>query len=68
MRDGFNDFDLDGVLGILSDHASAAEELRFEVIEGEVEILRPPFPPLRLRLSRVRERFLHRFKTRRSKP
>ena len=68
MPDGFNDFDLHGVLEILSDRVSAAEELRLEMIKGEVEILRPPFQPLRLWLSRVRERFSHRFKIRRSKP
>lgn len=67
-QEGFDDTDIAALLEPLGDSVSAVEELRHEMIEGETEILRPPFQPLRLRLSRVREWFSHRFKTKRSKP
>lgn len=58
--------DIDVLLSALSDIVSPAEELRHEMNEGEVEVVRPPFQPLRLRLSRMRECFSHRYKTKRS--
>ena len=67
-QDGCDGTDLEFLLEALGDPVSASEELRNEMIEGEVEIFRPPFQPLRLRLSRVRERLSDKFKTRRSNP
>lgn len=58
--------DIDILLNALTEIVSPAEESRYEIDEGGVEILRPHSQPLRLRLSRMRECFSHRYKTIRS--
>lgn len=65
-QDGPGNTDIDVLLSALKDIVSPAEELRHEMNEGGVEILRPHFQPLRLRLLRMRECFSHRYKTKRS--
>jgi len=54
--------DINVLLSALGDIVCPAEELRHETKDGGA-IIRPPFPPLRPRLSRMREWFSHRFKT-----
>lgn len=58
--------DIDVLLSALGDLVSPADELRHKMNEGGAEILRAPFRPQKLRLSRMREYFSHIFKTKRS--
>ena len=60
--EGPDNTDFDALLSSLGFLASPDEELRHEIDVGGVETLRPQLQYLRLRLSRMRKCFSHRFK------